>query len=59
MKAEYRLYFTETGQIDLTNFGHDEETKYEDLTEDQKNEITDSLRDGCVPEIDIYTIKPL
>lgn len=32
-----------TEEIDLEDYGHDEDVRFEDLTEDEQNHITDSL----------------
>lgn len=42
--------------IDLTDYGHDENVKFEDLTEDEQNEITDNLRDEVIVNAIVETI---
>lgn len=58
MKARVELSFFSVSEIDLEDYGHDEETRFEDLTEDQQNEITDSLRDETIISCNIETIIP-
>lgn len=45
-----KLLATET--VDLTDYGHDENVKWEDLTEQEQSDITDGLREqNNIPEI--------
>lgn len=43
--------------IDLADYGYDNETRFEDLSEDEQNEITDSLRDGMIVNASCKTIE--
>ena len=52
MKAKVTYTFTE---IDLTDFGHDEDTKFEDLTE---HDITDTLAAENNVQVSVKTIEP-
>jgi len=38
--------------IDLKDYGHDEKTLWEDLSEDEQNEILDPIRDEAIPMLD-------
>jgi len=37
--------------IDLSEYGHDEDTKWDDLTEDEQSEILDPLKEALVTAI--------
>ena len=43
--------------ISLSDYGHEETTKWEDLTEQEKNEITDSLVDEAKHNFKIIVTK--
>lgn len=58
MKARVELSFFSVSEIDLEDYGHNEEIRFEDLTEDQQNEITDSLRNEAIVSCNIETIIP-
>ena len=55
MKATAKLTYSSNFEIDLTDYGHDEETTFEQLTEDEKNEIYDHLREDAVVNVDVIT----
>lgn len=55
MKASAKLTYSSFFEIDLEDYGHDENVKFEDLTEEQKNEIYDHLREEAVVSVDIVT----
>jgi len=58
MKAEVTYTIALTCQeIDLEDYGHGAEVKFEDLTEEQRNEIGDSLRVENYIMVGITTIK--
>lgn len=44
-------------QIDLTDYGHDENTRFEDLSEEEQNEILDPLRMGNIANASVRTIE--
>lgn len=56
MKAIVHLHISQLFEIDLTDYGHSKNKKFEELTEADKNEITDSLRSEVVVECEIKTI---
>ncbi len=37
--------------VDLCDYGHDSETQWSDLTEEQKTEITDSIREQYIVRV--------
>lgn len=43
----FKAVSTET--IDLVDYGYSEDTSFDDLTEEQQNEITDPLREAIIP----------
>ena len=58
MKAEVTYTIALTCQeIDLEDYGYGAEVKFEDLTEEQRNEIGDSLRVENYIMVGITTIK--
>lgn len=57
MKARVKLHYTEYTEIDLEDYGHNEDTRYEDLNEDDQAEILDHLRSEVVVFVDVETIK--
>lgn len=56
MKANFKVYYSEVGEIDLKDYGHDADVKFEDLTEEQKIEIWDHLREEVICSVDVETI---
>lgn len=45
----FKAVSTET--IDLVDYGYSEDTSFDDLTEEQQNEITDPLREAIIPDL--------
>lgn len=43
--------------IDLCDYGHEEETQWSDLSEDERNEILDPLRESQILNVEV-TIEP-
>lgn len=58
MIARVELSFFSVSEIDLEDYGLSENEKFEDLSEDQQNEITDSLRNEAIVSCNIETIIP-
>lgn len=56
MKAEVKVTYSSNFEIDLEDYGHDPETRYEDLSVEQKNEICDHIREDAIPFVDVNTI---
>ena len=48
MKARITWYSPQVDTIDLTDFGHDEEKTWDELTEDEESEILDFIRSEFV-----------
>lgn len=48
MKAEIRWQSPQIDTIDLTDFGHDENKTWDDLTEGEESEILDFIRSEFV-----------
>ena len=40
--------------IDLTDYGHEEDKTWDELTADEKNYILDSIRMEKIPAVDVY-----
>ena len=57
MKADVRISYTSVHEIDLEDYGHEAHVCFEDLTEDEQNEITDHLREDIIPNVIVETIK--
>ena len=45
----FKAVSTET--IDLVDYGYSEDISFDDLTEEQQNEITDPLRESIIPDL--------
>jgi len=58
MKATVKLYYNQDLTIDLEDYGHDETKTFEQLSESEKDEITDHLRDEVIVSCVVETIKP-
>jgi len=56
MKAQVEIKYSSTLTIDLTDYGYDENVKFEDLTENEQFEITDPLLDEVVANITVKTL---
>jgi hypothetical protein len=56
MKAKVKITLSKVFEIDLIDYGLEENQRFEDLSEDKRFEISDSLLDEIVPEISIETI---
>ena len=54
-KVEYSLN-NNIETIDLTDYGYDDNVKFEDLTEEQQNEIVDNLRAEKIIHVFVETI---
>jgi hypothetical protein len=52
VKVKFSVNVKET-IINLTNFGHLPETKWEELTEDEQHEVEDSARENNVIMVDV------
>jgi len=57
MKAYVRISYTSVHEIDLEDYGHEPHVCFEDLTDDEQNEITDHLREDIIPNVIVETIK--
>lgn len=44
-------------EIDLTEFGYEENQRWDDLTEDEQNEILDPMRMENIPNVSIEEIE--
>lgn len=44
-------------EIDLVDYGYDEDVKFEDLTEEEQNEILDPLREENIANASVQTIE--
>jgi hypothetical protein len=49
MKIEIIWHSPSTNVIDLEDYGHEENTSWDDISENDKNEILDALRDEIIP----------
>lgn len=56
MKASVKITYYSYDAIDLVNYGCDENMRFEDLSEQEQQEISDILRSEVVPDITIETI---
>ena len=56
MKARVKIEYVEYLTIDLSDYGHDENVNYEDLSEEEKDEISDHLREEVIVSVRIETI---
>lgn len=56
MKAIVHLHISQLFEIDLSDYGHSKNQKFEELTQEEQNEITDSLRSEVVVDCEIKTI---
>lgn len=52
VEMRYSNYF----EIDLEDYGHSESTTFEELSEEEKNEIIDHLREEAIVRVDVKTI---
>jgi hypothetical protein len=48
MKYSVRYVQPQDDEIDLEDYGHSPETKWDDLTEEEQNEILDPLRSKII-----------
>lgn len=54
MKYLFNLHLSVAPEeIDLQDYGHEEHVYWEDLNEDEKNEITDLLRERAMSDIGV------
>ncbi len=51
MKVEIKFTLNTSEMIDLSEYGYDEDAKWDDLTEDEQTEILDPLREALVTDI--------
>jgi len=56
MKAKVKIKHYSELTIDLEEYGHESNVRFEDLTENEQHEITDILLDEIVPEIIVKTL---
>lgn len=56
MKAIVKIEYLSTFTIELTDYGIDENVRFEDLSENEQFDISDPLLDEIVPQITIKTI---
>jgi len=46
-------------RVKLTDFAYDESQRWDDLTEEQQNEILDPIREQAIPNVYVEPIEPL
>ena len=56
MIIDIEVKYYEKVEIDLEDYGHKPKTKWTDLSDEEKNEILDPLREGKILDIGEITI---
>jgi hypothetical protein len=56
MKVLVKLKLNLETEVDLTEFGHDESQRWDDLTEEEQNEILDPMRETAIPNVNVETV---
>ena len=56
MKVLVILKLSVETEVDLTEFGHDESQRWDNLTEEQQNEILDPMRENQIPDVSVEII---
>lgn len=57
MKILVKLKLNTQTEVELTDCGYDENTKWNDLTEEQQNEILDPIRQENIASVSVEEIK--
>ena len=57
MEVLVKLTLRVETKINLTEYGYDDNTRFEDLTEEQRNEILDPMRESAIPDVTFETIE--